>query len=399
MIFSHAPAGFLASFLTKKWWGRGLNTVQTRTLLILATIFGIIPDLDVFYYYLFNAQVLHREIILHSFFVYALITIIIIFVSHKFKNRFWQAVGIVFFIGTFSHLLLDSLAAGVMWLYPIQSRLFGLLIVPTIANSFFGQYFTLINFIFEFSISFFAIGLVVYNFFPRHKKSFHIISASLSILLVIIITLTLPRTFRTKHPGLRYQDMDHDGIMNLYDADMDNDKKAAFDDKDTDNDKTSNNDEIIETALSMNGKLRDPLNGRFFEIMSRYGFITDTDIIRNSYEAAGIFLPQLMIEDYQKNPHLYQNSPKSSVFSRNIYNVFIFFRNNGMLVDGNKDTEKGDTIFYGNDFKHVGIIVRKNDKLEKEVLVIDGLSAKVVLNSDAISKFGTPLAAVRLKKR
>jgi len=398
MLFAHAPVGFLISYFTRKFWNRGLSLAQFYILLILGAFFGVFPDLDVFYYYFVNARALHREVIFHSFVLYLVIFAILYFVGRVMKNAFCRALSFVFFFGTLSHLVLDSLAAGIMWVYPINHRLFGLLIIPQIADSFFGQYFTLINFSLEVVLTILGIGVVTKKYFSQYWKKFKIIAVIIVVILAICEVAIAPRTFQPTHPGIKYQDRDHDNIINLYDPDMDGDKKTTLDDKDVDGDKIDNNTEIIAAALKMNGQLRDPLNGHILEILPRYGFLTDSDMIKNAYEAAGIFLTQLVIDDYQKNPQLYRKSPKNSGFSRDLYNLFIFFRNNGMLKDGSRELQKGDIVFYGNNFKRVGIIARKNEKLEKEVLVIDGISAKIIPHTLAIEKFGAPLAAARLKK-
>lgn len=400
MLFAHAPAGFLAAYFTRKIWvtpryGPGLTQKQTYLLYFLGAFFGIFPDIDGLYFYLVNATLSHREYFTHSFIFYFLVWLILYFIARLLKNNFLKAFSFVFFFAVLSHLLLDSLSYGVMWLYPFSYLPFGLLGIDFLASGFFGQRFLFINLFLETIIILAALNLFFFIFFKKYFKKILAVSYLIFISVIFVLYISWPYLYQGKI-DFYYKDQDKDKIINMYDLDLDGDGIPNFKDKDADNNGQKNIDQISKTAKKIEGTLYDVSEGGFWEIPSRFGFLSKTDVIIIPYNAAGIFLKKELEKDFQKYPYRYANSPKNSRFIRDPYNLFIFFRNNGMLKAG-RYFKDGDIVFFGEKINNIGLVINGDKEEMVRILMVDRDKFHFLSGKEAQEKYGKIIGVGRLK--
>ena len=108
---------------------RRLNTTRYLWVGLIASIF---PDLDLLYFYFIDQRrTLHHEYWMHLplFWLSVWIAALIVFVTVKNKNIF--LVSTIFIANIFLHLILDTFAAGIPWLYPFSHTSFVLIQVPS----------------------------------------------------------------------------------------------------------------------------------------------------------------------------------------------------------------------------------------------------------------------------
>ncbi|MEW6407215.1 MAG: metal-dependent hydrolase [Patescibacteria group bacterium] len=395
MLFAHTPAGFLAAYFTRKIWTKNLTQKQTYLLYFLGAIFGIFPDIDGLYFYLVSATLSHREYFTHSFIFYFLVWLILYFIARLAKNNFLKATSFVFFFATLSHLLLDSLSYGVMWFYPFSHLPFGLLSFDFLSFGFFGQRFLFINLFLETVIILAALNLFFFIFFKKYFKKILIASYLIFISVIFVLYISWPYLYRGKI-DFYYKDQDKDKIINMRDLDLDGDGILNFKDKDADNNNQKNIDQISKIAEKIEGTWHDRSEGGFWEIPSRFGLLSKTDAVIIPYNAAGIFLKKELEEDFQKYPYRYANSPKNSRFIRDSYNLFIFFRNNGMLKDGGY-FKAGDIVFFGEKINNIGLVINGGKEETVRILMADRDKFRFLSGKETQEKYGKIIGIARLK--
>jgi hypothetical protein len=128
--FGHIAAGYLTAELLIEVAKPALSINQLHELLWFGALIGFVPDLDMFYAFWraksfqhsgqdFN----HREFISHAPLLWLFIAILIIVFA---PNLFVRYLGLLVWLGTWSHFLLDSGSFGVRWLYPFSKRFYAL---------------------------------------------------------------------------------------------------------------------------------------------------------------------------------------------------------------------------------------------------------------------------------
>ena len=120
MITAHLPAGYIT--------GRCLATAGP--IVTVAVIGGILPDLDLIWFYLVDHRTLHH----HHYWVHVpafwgLIALLFVAVQ-KWLPSLWKSCGWAFFLAIFVHLILDTVAGDIKWLWPRSDQFFHLVAVP-----------------------------------------------------------------------------------------------------------------------------------------------------------------------------------------------------------------------------------------------------------------------------
>lgn len=121
----HIAAGYLVSLAAAK----ALQTSDPR-LIAFGTFMAFAPDLDLFYkfsqvkrFYFDkdsdNAETTHRRLVTHAPLVYLLISLGLLVFSRE--------LAVMFFVGSWSHFILDSSGYGIPWLYPFSKKLFSVM--------------------------------------------------------------------------------------------------------------------------------------------------------------------------------------------------------------------------------------------------------------------------------
>lgn len=127
MFIAHLPAGYL---LSKAMMVinhlRHLSTQAKRSLIAAGMLGAIFPDFDLLYFYFID----HRQHGHHSYWTHLPIfwvMLLVVWVALFWqRSRIWAWLGIVFCLSALGHMVLDSTAGGIRWLYPASLEYFRL---------------------------------------------------------------------------------------------------------------------------------------------------------------------------------------------------------------------------------------------------------------------------------
>lgn len=105
MFIGHLPAGYLITKLAKTRCG------SSRQLAAAALVGSVFPDIDLLYFYLVDhARTLHHHYLTHLPAFWLCVCAL----------GGWSRAGRVFLLGVLVHLVLDTIAGGVLWLWPFS---------------------------------------------------------------------------------------------------------------------------------------------------------------------------------------------------------------------------------------------------------------------------------------
>jgi inner membrane protein len=322
MIFAHGPLGFLAALMMRARAHKApfnLSPRQWYAMLVVAFVGGIFPDIDLFYYYGVDASTPHREFITHTPILYIVCFAIFGAITWALKKRALFFGGLVFTLGTLSHLVADTIVAKIMFFYPLSHAFYGVADfgIPLVNNNLLFWDFLLEGIVFVFFF-YTLIRWFVHTTVWR-------ITATTTLLCVFtlgVATLILGNAHVYHGPNdAKYGDIDNDGIVNYADRDLDGDGMLNIDDLDADNDNKGNPQEIIENAENFLDVWYDPSEGGFAQIPARLGLVTNHDVIWRLYESIGVQIETEMAEDYARNTADYATSPADENFDRNPENI------------------------------------------------------------------------------
>lgn len=153
----HIAAGYLVAKVYETIFHPHISLIQSKQLLWLGALFGFLPDLDMFLAF-FNLKSFtiqpekadHRAYLTHIPYLWLLLGVIIWIIGKIFGSVFTSSIGIVLFLSTWSHFILDSIYFGVQWLWPFSKKCFALFnirpgAIKSIDSSFFGYWSTFIK--------------------------------------------------------------------------------------------------------------------------------------------------------------------------------------------------------------------------------------------------------------
>ncbi|WP_306112869.1 MULTISPECIES: metal-dependent hydrolase [unclassified Roseovarius] len=120
MITAHLPAGYLT--------GRAI--AHSGTCLWMAVIGGVLPDLDLIWFYLVDNRAFHH----HHYWVHIpgfwLMLAALVLPVLQVTKPHWLHPALAFLAGIFMHLCLDTVAGGIKWLWPLSDQLYRLFDIP-----------------------------------------------------------------------------------------------------------------------------------------------------------------------------------------------------------------------------------------------------------------------------
>lgn len=120
MITAHIPAGYVT----------GCKLSASPAVIAAAVAGAIVPDLDFLRYYLLDdTQVHHHRYWTHIPGVWALIALVALPLVRWLRPLLF-APSVGFFAGIFGHLVLDTVAGKIMWLWPWSDRFVSLIDIP-----------------------------------------------------------------------------------------------------------------------------------------------------------------------------------------------------------------------------------------------------------------------------
>lgn len=142
MITAHLPAGYLLA--------RALP--PRRGLLPVVLAASILPDLDLAWFYLVDNRAIHH----HRYWVHipafwAMIAIVALPTLRLAAPRLLPYAGAAL-AAIFLHILLDSIAGDILWLWPFSDRLYALTTVPATRSHWLLSFMTHWTFLLELAI-------------------------------------------------------------------------------------------------------------------------------------------------------------------------------------------------------------------------------------------------------
>ena len=124
----HLAGGYLATTALLAVFHPDFSTNQTNMLLILGTLAGDFPDVDLFFFNLkyrhheADRNDSHRNYITHIPLFWLALSFLIVIIGFMFNSTFTEYIGWIILIGTWSHFILDSIEYGIRWFAPISNK-------------------------------------------------------------------------------------------------------------------------------------------------------------------------------------------------------------------------------------------------------------------------------------
>jgi len=159
MFIAHLPAGYLFIKSIQR-------TFRKCKYAWLGLIGSVLPDIDLLYFYFIdNRQTHHHEYWTHLPMFWAFIAVFVLTWASWSKHKEALFTSTIFFLTIFLHLLLDTYAGAIQWLYPFYNNSLTLIDVPAVYE------FWVWNFVFHWSfLSEVAIILSATIILMRNKK-------------------------------------------------------------------------------------------------------------------------------------------------------------------------------------------------------------------------------------
>ena len=129
MFIAHLPAGYVLTrrLLDLTPAGHALS----RRILALGLLASVLPDFDLLYFYLIdNRQTLHHLYWPHLPVFWLAPPALSLLICAITRNRTLTLVSLVFHANVFLHLVLDTVAGHILWLYPFHPDSVVLVDVP-----------------------------------------------------------------------------------------------------------------------------------------------------------------------------------------------------------------------------------------------------------------------------
>ena len=163
MFVAHLPAGYLVTRYYLRSIGlyrmgssnigpRKMDTQNTvaRFYVLFGLLCSILPDIDLFYFYLID----HRQHEHHSYWTHIplfwiLLSALLYFGSKALFNKNIGLICLILLINTQLHMLLDSVAGGIYWLFPFGGEKYRLFVVTARFDWWVWNFFIHWTFLFE----------------------------------------------------------------------------------------------------------------------------------------------------------------------------------------------------------------------------------------------------------
>jgi inner membrane protein len=131
MFIGHLPAGFITAKLLFPRFKTAL--VSQKTFLAWGMLGAIAPDIDMLYFYLID----HRQHHHHSYFThFPILWLLLLLTSILWFRLSLQrkkaTLAVIFSLGGFIHMILDTIVGDIWWFMPFIDKPFALATVPAI---------------------------------------------------------------------------------------------------------------------------------------------------------------------------------------------------------------------------------------------------------------------------
>lgn len=124
----HLAGGYIATTALLALGHPALSPGELDALLAVGTLAGEGPDVDLFLFY-FNQRSAtakkradHREYPTHIPLVWLIGCLALSGIGSAFGSAFVVWLGLVILVGSWSHLILDSIESGIPWLWPLSKK-------------------------------------------------------------------------------------------------------------------------------------------------------------------------------------------------------------------------------------------------------------------------------------
>jgi inner membrane protein len=158
MIIGHLPAGYITSKLLFPYFEK--YSVSYKGFFFWGMFGSVAPDLDMFYFYFID----HRQHHHHTYFThypivwFSLLTASLLWLRLAPKNPN-PSLAIIFTLGGFIHMLLDTIVGDIWWFAPFYNKPFALATVPAIYHPWWLNFFLHWSFGLEILVIIWAIYL------------------------------------------------------------------------------------------------------------------------------------------------------------------------------------------------------------------------------------------------
>ena len=123
----HIAAGYLTAKALLHFTHPALTAVQQNQLVWWGMFFGFAPDLDNFISFAREKSFTvrdqeknnHRQFLGHAPILWLIAGLIIYFTS---SSEYFKTFGLLVWLGSWSHFILDSIEYGIMWLWPFNKQ-------------------------------------------------------------------------------------------------------------------------------------------------------------------------------------------------------------------------------------------------------------------------------------
>ena len=148
MLTAHLPSGYLLARAVRR---------PVPYLMSAALTGAVLPDLDMLWFGLVDhASVHHHRYWPHIPLIWAGLALIC---SAALWRTGYLLTGVVFFAAIFLHLLLDTIAGGILWGFPFSTTLFALVVVPASQSNWVLSFILHWTFLLELAVWFMAIAV------------------------------------------------------------------------------------------------------------------------------------------------------------------------------------------------------------------------------------------------
>lgn len=130
MFVAHLPAAYLFGKARAK-----LNKAEATTIVVWTSLGGILPDFDMLYFHLIdNQNTHHRHYASHWPLTWVSVILLSLLITpiHQRLGLITRSLG----IGGLLHMLLDTIAAPVLWLAPFSQTKIELITIPAVYDNY-----------------------------------------------------------------------------------------------------------------------------------------------------------------------------------------------------------------------------------------------------------------------
>lgn len=156
MFIAHLPAGYLLTNRLVR-----MHPTRGSTLLAVGLVCSVLPDFDLLYFYLVDhRRHVHHDYLTHTPFFWLMTAGLLVFCLVLAGKRQWLVLVWAGLLNALLHLLLDSFAADIRWLFPFSDLRVNLVHVPALHQPWILNFILHWTFLCELAII--AIGIAMF---------------------------------------------------------------------------------------------------------------------------------------------------------------------------------------------------------------------------------------------